>query len=137
MFSSDRTTLRKMYFDAWQKHQNKQPLEPLEKQLAALIEAHPEYQSLFESESELNKDFAFSAESPFLHLSLHQALDEQLNTNRPAGIVSIYHTLMLKYQDDHRVKHHMMNILAEEIHRMLQANGDYDERYYLEKLKKL
>lgn len=135
MFPHDRDLLRKFYFDAWQKHKNNLLLEPLEKQLVALIAMHPEYQPLFENEQELKKEFFLSEQSPFLHLSLHQALNEQISTNRPHGITAIYHDLMKKYQNDHEVQHRMMAVLAEEMHRMLHAAGDYDERQYLEKLK--
>ncbi len=38
-----RDQLRRMYLDAWRKFSAKQPLEPLEAQLAAVIVEHPEY----------------------------------------------------------------------------------------------
>lgn len=136
-FSNERDQLRKMYFDAWQKHRKGLPLEPLEKQLVEVIALHPEYHPIFENEDELKKDFSSFEYSPFLHLSLHQALSEQINTNRPFGIAAIYHSLLLKYGDDHEVRHSMMHVLAEEMRRMLQSKGDYSERQYLEKLMKL
>ena len=46
MFTSDRSEQRKYLAEAWDKYNSNQPLEPLELQLAKIIENHPEYQKI-------------------------------------------------------------------------------------------
>ena len=45
IFGQNRQELRQMYSDAWRKSLDGTPLTPLEAQIAAVIEQHPEYQS--------------------------------------------------------------------------------------------
>ena len=46
MFTSDRSEQRKYLAEAWGKYNSNHPLEPLELQLAKIIEKHPEYQKI-------------------------------------------------------------------------------------------
>jgi len=104
LFTQDRTRTRDMFRRAWAKHTSGQELEPLEKQISSLIEEHPEYHSLLSGSQEVvDKDFTAEDghENPFLHLSLHLALREQVGTDRPAGIASITRSLLLKHGDGH------------------------------------
>ena len=43
LFGQDRNQLRQVFFTAWQKHNTKQKLEPLEQIIATVIAMHPEY----------------------------------------------------------------------------------------------
>ena len=45
----NREQMRQMYLEAWRKYTARQPLEPLEAQLAAVMAEHPEYVPLLES----------------------------------------------------------------------------------------
>jgi len=98
MFSSDRDAMRKIFFEAWRKHQEKLPLEQLEAQLIDIILFHPEYQVLLDN-PEQYQTVDFDETNPFLHLSLHLAIREQIKTNRPAGVTAIYETLCQHLQD--------------------------------------
>ena len=84
IFGQDRNELRKMYADAWKKLGDKKPLTPLESQIAAVVEWHPEYHDDVTSD-ELNKDYSPDAgkTNPFLHMGLHLGIREQVATNRP------------------------------------------------------
>lgn len=134
MFTQERQDLRAFYFDCWSKYQKKQPLDPLEQQIVFQIEQHPEYQAFFESREKcLDKDFFFGFESanPFLHLGLHLALEDQIKTNRPHGIQTLYQNACKKHEA-HTVAHHFMQCLAEALQ---EARGGMpDEREYLSKL---
>lgn len=44
MFGNDRDSMRRYYWQAWTKFQQKQPMDALEQQVAAVIKEHPEYQ---------------------------------------------------------------------------------------------
>lgn len=134
MFSSDRDTLRQTFFAAWKKHKSNLPLEPIEAQLIELILLHPEYQTILDN-PEQYQAANFSEHNPFLHLSLHLAVREQINTNRPVGIKIIYENLCRKFQDKHVVEHKMLECLGQVLWDAQREGKMADEKIYLEKLK--
>ena len=135
-----REQLRRMYLEAWRKFSAKQPLEPLEGQLAAVIAEHPEYLPWIEA-----GDAAIAAEftpesgrqNPFLHMGFHLALREQVSTDRPKGIAEIHRRLAKKMGDAHAAEHAMLEPLAETLWEAQRNNRMPDEQAYLERLKKL
>ncbi len=139
MFSQDRHQLRQMFFSAWQKYCKKEPLEPLEQMVAAIVAQHSEYHALLEDEAgNLDKDYPADAgeTNPFLHMALHVAVQEQLGSQQPEGIVELFQVLANKLQDPHEVEHRIMNCLVE---MMWQAQHDErppDEQHYLECIRK-
>ena len=144
LFTDDRTRTRELFRSAWKKRLADEPLEPLEKQVATLVEEHPEYQPmLLRGDDVLDKDFGpdSGGENPFLHLSLHLALREQVGTDRPAGIRELTRSLLLKYGkgDDggHAVEHRMIAVLGEFLWDAQRQSRAPDERAYLERLRSL
>ncbi|HEY4214413.1 MAG TPA: DUF1841 family protein [Steroidobacteraceae bacterium] len=136
----NRDQLRRMYLDAWRKFSAKQPLEPLESQLAALITEHPEYIPWLESgDDALVAEFTPEGgqQNPFLHMGLHMALREQVATNRPAGITQIHEKLSKQLGSAHEAEHVMLEPLAETIWEAQRAGRMPDEQAYLERLRKL
>ncbi|EDN68921.1 conserved hypothetical protein [Beggiatoa sp. PS] len=132
MFQSERDQTRQFFFEVWRKHQNAQPLEPLETMVLEIILRHPEYQHYF-SKPDTTIDFLpeQGQTNPFLHLGLHIALQEQLTTDRPPGIRTLYQSLASKNNDLHKVEHQMMDCLAETLWTS-QRNGTMpDEQVYL------
>lgn len=139
MFSNERTDLREFYFECWEKHKNNQPLDALEQQILGAILLHPEYHPVFENfDKYIDKDYhADSGETnPFLHLGLHIGLQEQISTDRPAGIQAVYQALCKKL-DPHEVEHQMMACLTEMIWQAHKHGSMPDEQEYLTQLKKL
>lgn len=103
---------RAQFFISWGKYTKNLPLTTLESQIAAVIAAHPEYHSLFEKAPE-DSDKAFSeGANPYMHLGLHLAIRDQIHTDRPMGIRTIYHQLLKTLQDPLEVEHRMMETLA-------------------------
>jgi uncharacterized protein DUF1841 len=135
-----REQLRSVYLQAWRKFNAKQPLEPLEAQLAAVIAEHPEYIAWIESgDTALTAEFTpeRGQQNPFLHMGLHLAIREQVATNRPAGITDIHRTLTAKLGGAHAAEHAMLDPLAETLWDAQRNNAVPDERAYLERLRKL
>lgn len=135
IFSQDRSALRKMYSDAWQKLRENLPLSPLEAQIAAVVELHPEYHDDVTSD-DLDQNFTPDGgrTNPFLHMGLHLGLREQVATNRPAGIARIHEALAAKTGDLHEAEHQMIECLAETLWEAQSQGGAPDERKYLERL---
>lgn len=123
--------MRQVFFEAWEKHQKGMVLTTLEMQVVSVIEVHPEYHGLMEGRETIKSG---ETENPFLHLGLHLAIREQVNTNRPEGVRAIYDALCQRYAPL-EVEHLMMPILAEQLW-MAQREGKMpDERVYLASLK--
>jgi hypothetical protein len=135
-----RDQLRRTYAKAWRKFSAKQPLEPLEAQLAAVIAEHPEYVQWLEG-----GDAALAAEftpergqtNPFLHMGMHLAIREQVATDRPKGIAEIHRQLTAKLGDAHAAEHEMLEPLGQALWEAQRANRMPDEQAYLERLRML
>jgi hypothetical protein len=118
MFGTDRTQMRRVFIEAWRKRLAGEPGDPLEQIIASVIEQHPEYHDFMEKPDKvLEKDFTPEGgqSNPFLHLSMHLGLQEQISTNRPAGISSLNRQLILKCGDAHTAEHEMMECLGQMI----------------------
>jgi hypothetical protein len=138
LFTNNRLELRQLFFTAWQKYQAQLTLEPLEQQLANLIVQHPEYHAIFNNpEQYLDKDyFAESGETnPFLHLAFHQAIYEQISTDRPSGSLLIYQQLSKKL-GAHEAEHRIIDVLMQGLWQ-LQHGEIFDEVIYLQQLQQL
>jgi uncharacterized protein DUF1841 len=134
-----RDQLREMYRGAWRKFRAEQPLSPLEKQIVAVINEHPEYRVIIESAA---ADLAnYSPRSgqlnPWLHMGLHLAIREQVATNRPAGIAEVHARLAARAGGAHEAEHRMLEVLAEQIWDAQKAGKPPDENAYLERLRTL
>lgn len=136
MFSSERGELRKMFFAAWRKHLDKLPIEPLDAQIIDVIIHHPEYHTLMDH-PEKNQTADFGVENPFLHMSLHLAIREQISTDRPQGVKQIYLDLFEKYPDGLAVEHGMMECLEKILWDAQRNNMAPDEEKYLGLLRSL
>ncbi|HEU4626300.1 MAG TPA: DUF1841 family protein [Steroidobacteraceae bacterium] len=135
-----REQMRRMYLDAWRKFSAKQPLEPLEAQLAAVIAEHPEYLDVIEAgEAAIAAEFTPESgrQNPFLHMGLHLAIREQVATDRPHGIAEVHRALTARLGDAHSAEHTMLEVLAATLWEAQRSGRAPDEQAYLEKLRTL
>ena len=138
IFGQDRNELRQMYADAWRKRCERQPMAPLEIQIADVIEMHPEYHGDLTGE-DLDRDYTPDGgqTNPFLHMGLHLGIREQVATNRPAGMSTIHKAVSAKLGDRHAAEHAMIECLAETLWEAQSSNQPPDEAKYLERLQRL
>jgi len=136
VFTSDRSKQRQYLKQAWEKYTRQDQLEPLELQLAKIVEKHPEYHDLIK-----NLDSEYFPEqgntNPFLHINLHLTLQDQLTMDQPQGIRGIHNRLLVKIKDEHEVEHMMMEHIAEMIFNAQKNNTAFDLDGYIIALKKL
>jgi hypothetical protein len=140
MFTQDRDLMRRFFLAAWRKARDGEPLEPLERQIAEAVRAHPEYHDLFEhADAAVGRDFLpeDGEGNPFLHLSLHLAILEQVTTDRPPGIRDAYRRIAAQIGDAHEAEHRIMDCLAELIWDVQRYNRDPDEAAYLACVRRL
>ncbi|NCA68960.1 MAG: DUF1841 family protein [Sphingobacteriia bacterium] len=135
MFSNDRQSHRRVFITAWEKAQTGQTLAPLEHQIVQVLRQHPEYQAFMRhGDAALERDFhpQQGETNPYLHLSLHLAIQDQLQLDQPAGIRGLYQELLKITGDAHETEHRIMACLAEGIWNLQQDRRPFDESAYLE-----
>ncbi len=138
--NQSREQLRQMYLASWRKFRAQQPLQPLERQVAAVIAEHPEYVAWLETgEDVLEANFTPEGgrQNPFLHMGMHLAIREQLATNRPAGFAALHRQLCEHFGDAHEAEHALLTPLAETLSEAQRAGRAPDEREYLHKVETL
>ena len=115
MFVETRDETRSFFLQVWQKLSEGREMTPLESLVAQVIRAHPEYHSLLAraplalAHDEGGDD---ARANPFLHMGLHIALTEQLRTDRPPGILSLFQRLVHQDNNAHEAEHQVMECLA-------------------------
>jgi hypothetical protein len=135
-----RDQLRQMYIDAWRKRRERMPMEPLEAQIADLIELHPEYHAALEDPDRvLDRDYSPEGgqSNPFLHMGLHLAVREQIGTDRPPGIRQAFVDIARRSGSEHAAEHEMIECLAEAVWEAQRSGLPPDEIAYLERVRAL
>ena len=134
MFNPSREQVRNFFCESWRKHRERLILEGAEATAADLIAEHPEYHALLESpEAAIEQEFTPEGGqmNPFLHLSLHLAIAEQISIDQPHGIKAAYFALRQK-MDVHDAEHAIMECLGETIWRSQRDKAPMDGEAYLE-----
>ncbi len=139
MFNPSRDQVRQFFFEVWAKYRAGQPLAGAEQPALEAVLAHPEYHALLAS-PERNQDRDYLPESgetnPFLHLSMHLAITEQLSVDQPPGIRARYQSLLQQTGDAMAAQHAVMECLAEMIWQAQRNQTAFDSATYLHCLDK-
>lgn len=140
-FFADRSRdeLRRVYLEAWRKHREGVPMEPIEAQVANVIALHPEYHGMLEGNALVDRDYSPEGgqSNPFLHMGLHLAVRDQIATDRPAGIRAAFTSAVKRTGSEHDAEHAFMECLAETLWEAQRAGLPPDEKLYLERLMRL
>jgi len=133
IFNPTRGQARQFFFDTWAKYQARQTLEGAESVAIAIILAHPEYHGLLaQRERYQDQDYPpeFGETNPFLHLSMHLAIAEQVSIDQPAGIRSRYEQLLKRHRDPMNAQHDVMDCLAEMVWQAQRQGSEYSSAVY-------
>jgi len=140
VFVDNRADARRFFVQVRRKFCNSQALEPLEQLVLDVISAHPEYHAVLDrGEDSLDEDYVprHGRTNPFLHMSLHVAIREQIQADRPAGIRGLCERLAEKCGDRHEMEHRVMGCLGETLWQAQRQNRMPDELAYLDNVRKL
>ncbi len=135
MFSPSREEARRFLIDAWRKSRAGVPTSDLERLAARLVALHPEYHAILDSpEQHAHRDFAPESGdvNPFLHLSLHLAVAEQLAIDQPPGIKAHFERIRAARGDEHAALHAVLECLGEVIWAAQRHGTPPDARLYLD-----
>ncbi|HEY0877999.1 MAG TPA: DUF1841 family protein [Zeimonas sp.] len=139
MFDPSRADVRRFFCETWRKHREQLPLSPLESIALDAILLHPEYHRDLDSVDEaLAADYPVEAgrTNPFLHLSLHLAVAEQLQIDQPHGIRAAWQRLAAA-RDRHEATHVLIECLAETVWRAQRDAKPPDGDAYLACVQKV
>ncbi|MCX7896282.1 MAG: DUF1841 family protein [Rhodocyclaceae bacterium] len=140
MFSPTRAQVREFFIGAWRKRLEHRPASPLEALAADIIAWHPEYHALLSDPEALMRDWtpADGVINPFLHLSLHLAIEEQLSIDQPPGIrAALGRRLARRGGDRHAALHDLLECLGETLWKAQRAGKTPDGDAYLDCVNRL
>jgi hypothetical protein len=134
LFNPSRDQVRQFFFEAWRKYRGNEPLTSLEGMALQVMQAHPEYHAVLDApEKYLEQEYfpEMGETNPFLHMSLHLSVLEQLSIDQPPGIAAAYRALLKKHGEEHPAQHALMDCLAETVWRAQREKSAPDADAYL------
>ena len=134
MFNPTREQSRLFLFEVWEKHRTGTALSPLESLALSVVLEHPEYHGVLENrERHLEREWRPEGgeTNPFLHLSLHLAIEEQRSIDQPPGIRAALERLEAGH-GAHAARHAVMDCLAEVIWQAQRHGTGFDNAVYLD-----
>ncbi len=132
MFDPTLEQVRDTFFEAWRKYREGVPLVGFESLALDVILLHPEYHEILAAPARY-RDKAYQDEgNPFLHMSLHAAVEEQLSIDQPPGVAARFRALLARHGDRHQAMHQAIECLAHTLWQAQRNRAAPDARAYLE-----
>ena len=135
MFAPSQNDVRRFFCEAWRKHVAGLPLTPIEAQAADWINEHPEYHDdMADVDAALAAVFDVEAgrTNPFLHLSMHLSLTEQVCIDQPRGIKQAFELLRHRLGSAHDAQHEVMECLGQMLWASQRSGLPPDGQAYLD-----
>jgi len=137
VFDPTREQARETFFRAWRTYREGRPLAGMDALALEVMLQHPEYHGALEHpERTRDKDYVDES-NPFLHMSLHMALEEQLSIDQPPGIRGAWDALLRRHAGErHEALHEALECLAETMWRAQRDAMPPDAALYLSCLER-
>ena len=137
MFNPSKEQVRQFFTEAWRKHRENTVLTALESMAVDWMRQHPEYEADLENPNAVDAEYSVEAgkTNPFLHLSMHLAISEQLSIDQPPGIKGAYQQLLGKY-DAHQACHEIMECLGEVVWEAQRLGTPFSNDAYLDLIRR-
>lgn len=138
MFNPTKDEVRRFFCETWRKTQANEVLTPLEAIARDWMLQHPEYHDELsdpEAAQAADYDIAKGQSNPFLHLSMHLSITEQVSIDQPPGIRAAYHALAAKL-GEHDAQHQVMECLGEMLWTAQRNGTPPDGANYIESVNR-
>jgi len=135
MFAPSQHDVRRFFCETHRKQREGLPLTPMETIAGQWIDQHPEYHAeLDNADAALTASYAVEdgRTNPFLHLSMHLSISEQLAIDQPRGIKQAFDLLAAKLGSGHEAQHQVMECLGEMIWASQRSGLPPDGHAYLD-----
>jgi hypothetical protein len=139
MFNPSQDDVRRFFCETYRKHRANEILTPLEAIASDWLAQHPEYaDDLKDVETALSADYSVEngQTNPFLHLSMHLSIAEQISIDQPPGIRAAATALTQRLQSEHEAHHHIMECLGEMIWNSQRSGLPPDGAAYIDCVRK-
>ena len=140
IFNPTREEVRRFFCDTWKKKTENQILTPMEIIASDWMLEHPEYHTLLaDPEGAVAQDYTpeRGETNPFLHLSMHLSISEQISINQPPGIKAVAEKLAKKLGSEHEAQHAIMECLGQVMWEAQRQGQALNPEKYFEALQKL
>jgi hypothetical protein len=140
MFNPSQDDVRRFFCAAFRKQRANEILSPIEAMAADWINQHPEYHdALADVDAALARDYSVDSgqTNPFLHLSMHLSIDEQISIDQPRGIRDAATALTLRLDSAHEAQHKIMECLGEMIWTAQRNGQPLDGEAYVANVRRL
>ncbi|RZI83748.1 MAG: DUF1841 family protein [Rubrivivax sp.] len=137
MFAPSQDQVRRFFCEAWAKHQAGQVLTPLELQATDWIGQHAEYHDdLADVEAAVKATYQVEdgRTNPFLHLSMHLSITEQVSIDQPPGIRNAVQRLAMRLGSLHEAQHQVMEALGEMVWTAQRSGQPFDGAAYIDRV---
>jgi len=135
MFAPTQHDVRRFFCEVLRKQRDRLPLLPMEAVASPWVDAHPEYHAeLSDVDAAVAASYAVEdgRTNPFLHLSMHLSISEQVAIDQPTGIKQAFELLAAKRGSAHEAQHEMMECLGEMVWASQRSGLPPDGQAYLE-----
>jgi hypothetical protein len=135
MFTPSQHDVRRFFCETYRKQRDSAPLTPMEATAAEWISEHPEYlEELSDVQAALVRtyDVESGRSNPFLHLSMHLSITEQISIDQPRGVKQAYSLLAARLGSGHEAQHQIMECLGEMIWTSQRSGLPPDGERYLD-----
>ena len=139
MFTPSQHDVRQFFCETYRKHRTNEILTPMEAIARDCVVQHPEYaDTLANSEQALAADYSVEQgqSNPFLHLSMHLSIVEQISIDQPPGIRAAFLALAQRLGSEHDAHHQIMECLGEMIWTSQRSGLPPDGEAYIECVKR-
>ena len=138
MFTPSSHDVRRFFCEAFRKQRAGEVLTPMDAIAADWISQHPEYADvLSDADSAIARDYSVEGgqANPFLHLSMHLSIAEQVSIDQPPGIRAA-HDALVRRLGEHDAHHQIMECLGEMIWASQRNNAAPDGAAYVDCVRK-
>jgi len=138
MFTPSSNDVRRFFCEAYRKHKSGAVLTPMDAIAADWIRHHPEYaEALTDADAAVARDYSVEGgqANPFLHLSMHLSIAEQVSIDQPRGIKAAHDALVRKL-GPHEAHHEIMECLGQMIWTSQKNGVPPDSAAYVECVRK-
>ncbi len=138
MFQPSQHDVRRFFCETWARVRDRLPLDPMQSQIAPWLSEHPEYHAeLGDIDAALAASYSVEdgRTNPFLHLSMHLTIAEQVAIDQPSGIRHALQLLAAQRNSLHAAHHEVMECLGEMVWQSQRSGLPPDGQAYIDAVR--
>ncbi len=138
MFQPSQHDVRRFFCETFTRQRDGLPLDAMQGQAAPWVDEHPEYHAeLADADAAVAASYRVEEgrTNPFLHLSMHLSIAEQVSIDQPTGIRQAVQLLAAKRNSLHAAHHEVMECLGDMLWRSQRSGLPPDGQAYIDAVR--